>query len=85
MENDQKNLNSQETKKKVVNFYLLFELGIEFALMIGLPLGLFVYIGKLLNNKYQVNFFPLIAIFLALPLSSYMIYKKIKEVRDLLK
>lgn len=64
---------------------LLIEAGTEFAVMIGFPLGGFILLGKWLDNKYQHHFFVVVGIFCALALSSYMIYKKIKQVRNLLK
>lgn len=64
---------------------LLIEAGTEFAVMIGLPLIGFIYLGRWLDTKYQHRFFVVIGIFMALTLSSFMIYKKIKQIKDLLK
>ncbi|MBI5530109.1 MAG: AtpZ/AtpI family protein [Candidatus Doudnabacteria bacterium] len=64
---------------------LLVEAGTEFAVMIGLPLIGFIFLGKWLDTKYQHRFFVVIGIFLAIALSSYMIYKKIQQIKDLLK
>lgn len=75
----------QDQKKSPVSPALLIEAGIEFALMIALPLGLLVFLGKKLDTKYGSHFFVISGIFLALGLSSYLIYKKINEYKNLLK
>ncbi len=64
---------------------LLIEAGTEFAVMIGLPLIGFIYLGRWLDTKYNHRFFVIIGIFVALALSSFMIYKKINQIKDLLK
>ncbi len=71
-------------KKKSVNFFLLFELGIEFAFILALPLIGGVYLGKWLDTKYGTKFIIIIAILTALAMSWYMIYRKIKEVMRLI-
>ena len=63
----------------------LLDFGLEFALMIALPLLGFIYLGRWLDTRYEQKFFVVIGILLALMLSSYMIYKKIKSLKDLLK
>lgn len=64
---------------------LLIEAGTEFAVMIGLPLIGFIYLGRWLDTRYHHRFFVIIGILAALALSSLMIYKKIKRIKDLLK
>lgn len=82
MENGKKTTEKQikaEVWAKMMNF------GLEFAAMIALPLLGAIYLGKWLDTRYHQKFFVLIGIFLALGLSSYLIYRKIKEVKDLIK
>jgi len=66
--------------KKAISYYPLFELGIEFAFILALPLIGGVYLGKWLDSKYGTKFIVVIGILLALGLSSFMIYRKIKEL-----
>ncbi len=74
-----------ETSKQRKAAMLLIEAGTEFAVIIALPLVGFILLGKWLDAKYQHHFFVVIGILAALALSSYMIYKKIKQIKDLLK
>ena len=83
IENEQKEKNNQPAKPAI--YFMLFELGIEFALIIALPLIVFIYAGKWLDTKTNHHFFVIVGILLALGLSSYMIYRKIVQVRNMLK
>ncbi|PIR96222.1 MAG: hypothetical protein COT92_02190 [Candidatus Doudnabacteria bacterium CG10_big_fil_rev_8_21_14_0_10_42_18] len=86
-----KNLEQKPEQKKTdksKNFALyglLMELGIEFAVMIGFPLYLFIKLGQWADKKQDSGYFVLIGILLALTLSSYMIYKRVKTVKHILK
>jgi uncharacterized membrane protein len=85
MENQEKKPTQTESqKKKSVVYYMLFELGIEFAVILALPLLAFIYAGKWADARYGTKYFVIIGILLALTLSSYMIYKKIKELKNFL-
>ncbi len=70
--------------KKVLGL-MLWQTGLEFGIMLALPLILFVLAGKWLDAKYNQKFFVIIGLFLAIGLSSYMIYKKIKDLKKMLK
>ena len=59
-----------------------FEAGIEFAVLIGLPLWLFIYFGKKLDMRFGTKYFVLIGIVLALFTSSFAIYKRIRSYRN---
>ena len=63
----------------------LTDFALQFAVIIALPLVGFIYLGKWLDARYNQKFFVVIGILTALILSSYIIYKKIKELRDFLK
>ena len=72
-------------QKKSAAYSLLFELGTEFAVIFALPLIAFIYGGKWLDRKEGTHFFVIIGILLALVLSWYLVFKKINEVKKLLK
>jgi hypothetical protein len=71
--------------KKAAVGYMLFELGLEFAVMIAGPLIGAIFLGRWLERKYDSKLFIVGAIFLALGLSSYMIYRKILDARKMMK
>ena len=89
MNYEQKNPDAPETKelrtKKNAAYYLLFETGIEFAVLLALPLLAFIYAGKWLDAKTNHHFFVIIGILAALALSAYMIYRKISDLKNFLK
>lgn len=86
MENPQNNgENKKETQaRKVAAWSQLIEIGFDFAAYIAVPLLAFIYGGKWLDTRYGTHFFVLIGLLLALTLSSYLIYKKIKSIKDLI-
>ncbi len=88
MENSQKEKpdteKSSKPNQKVILASLL-QTGIEFAIILGLPLYLLIMAGKWLDQKQNTHFFVLIGILLALSISSFAIYKRIKEITRLLK
>lgn len=71
--------------KKAVASYMLFELGAEFAVILALPILGAVYGGEWLNAKYDSKLFVALLIPVAIAMSSYLIYKKIKEAQSLMK
>jgi len=81
MDEQKKPAPSEQDKKKTAAYYMLFEMGIEFAVILALPLIAFILGGKWLDAKTNHHFFVIIGILLALALSSYMIYRKIKELK----
>jgi len=86
MENQQNGDQKKELQnKQAAAYFMLFELGIEFAVILALPLIAFIYGGRWLDSKYDTKIFVVAGILLALTLSSYMIYRKINEVRKMLK
>lgn len=88
MENSEKKQeNSQNPKpnNKGLNYFVLMEAGIEFAIIIAVPLISLILAGKWLDSRQGTHFYVVIGILLALGLSAAMIYKKIKEIDKLLK
>ena len=73
-----------EGERKSVNFFLLFEAGIEFAIFLALPLIAGVYLGKWLDAKYGTKFIIIICILLGLAFGWYMVFKKIKDLKNTL-
>jgi cytochrome c biogenesis protein CcdA len=72
--------NKQLTFKKTLAFSL------EFGFMIVLPLLVFVYIGKWLENHYHNHIFLVAGLLLALTTSSVWFYKRIIDIyNDFLK
>ncbi len=90
MENEKKDVTSPNNpgsvteKNKAVIWSQLMSIGLDFALYLAIPLFAFIYVGKWLDRKYNHKFFVIIGILLALSLSFYLIYKKIKAVKDLI-
>ena len=89
MENrNQAQTNSPDSKnirdKKVLGPMLL-ETGMEFGVMLALPLLIFISLGKWLDTKYNHHIFVILGLFMAIGLSCYMIYKKIKDLKRIIK
>ena len=84
MENQKKDDSPEIKARKAAVWSQLMEIGLDFALYLAIPLFAFVYAGKWLDAKYNHKFFVIIGIFLALGLSGYLIYKKIKAIKDLM-
>ncbi len=71
-------------KQKVVGL-MLFEAGIEFAVIIALPLIVFTLLGKWLDTKHNTHAYVIVGILLALSISVAGITKKIKDYQRILK
>jgi hypothetical protein len=84
MENPEKEKQQEIKARKAVMWSQLIEIGLNFALYLAIPLFAFIYAGKWLDAKYNHKYFVIIGIFLALGLSTYLIYKKIKAIKDLM-
>ncbi len=86
MQENQPNFPQEDEKKiKAAVWSQLMEIGFDFAAYIAIPLLAFIYGGKWLDRRYGTKFFVIIGIFLALGSSSYLIYKKVKGIKDLMK
>ena len=81
-----KNESQQETNaKKAVIWSQLMEIGIDFAAYLAVPLLAFIFAGKWLDARYHKHqVFVIIGLFLALALSWYLIFKKIKAIKDVI-
>ena len=78
---DQKEIKAQKAEM----WFQLMGIGIDFAAYLAVPLLAFVYAGKWLDVKYhRHDLFVIIGLFLALALSWYLIFKKIKAIKDVM-
>jgi positive regulator of sigma E activity len=84
MENRQKESEAEIKASKAAVWSQLMEIGIDFAAYLAIPLLVFIYAGKWLDTRYNHHFFVIIGIFVALALSWYLIFKKIKAIKDLM-
>jgi hypothetical protein len=64
---------------------MAFEMAMEFAFIIGIPIFALVYAGKWYDTRHHTKYFVIIGFFIALALSSYIIGKKINKIRKGLK
>ena len=84
-ENSQKETQQEIKAKKAAVWSQLMEIGIDFAAYLAVPLLAFVYAGKWLDVKYhRHDLLVIIGLFLALALSWYLIFKKIKAIKDVM-
>ena len=70
-------------KKNQIMFQLL-DFGLEFAIMIALPLIIFIYAGKWLDARQHTKYWVIVGILTALALSTFSIAKKINSIRVLM-
>lgn len=85
---DKNQRTEQENRKeeyKAITLMQALHISVEFGFMIVLPLLLFVFLGKFLDNRYNQNFFVLIGIVLALMFSSVWFYISIDRIIKRLK
>ena len=65
---------------------MLIEAGIEFAVIIGMPLWIFIYLGQRLDSHFNTGYmWALVGIFAALFVSGLVIYRRILYYKSLLK
>jgi hypothetical protein len=70
---------------KLINAMSMVSVGFDFALTLALPLIIFAYIGKKLDEKMGTNYIVIIGILVALAVSSIAIAKQIKKLSKLVK
>lgn len=65
---------------------MLIEAGIEFAVIIGAPLWILIYLGQRLDSHFNTGYmWTLVGIFTALFVSGLVIYRRIIYYKSLLK
>lgn len=72
----------QPKDKSALTTMKMLSFATEFGFIIAIPLLIFIFIGKYLNNKYGHTYFTIIGILLALTVSTIWMYRKIKEFKD---
>jgi hypothetical protein len=79
------NQETPENKSKKTFGILAFEAGLEFAFLIAVPLIAGVLLGKWLDAKYHKHLFVILAVPFGLIISSFSVYKRINELKKMLK
>lgn len=75
---------SEVKKKQAALLSQMAEIGFEFGIMIALPLIVFIYFGKKLDAVHHTKYWTITGILLALAFSTFAIYRKIKQIKDLM-
>ncbi len=70
---------------KVVNTMSLVTAGIDFAIIIAIPLIILIFLGKWLDEKQGTVRYVLLAIPLAIMISAMGIYRQIQKLKDKMK
>jgi len=85
MENPENDQEKELRAKKAAMWPQLMEVGVDFAAYLAVPLLAFIFAGKWLDARYHhKNLFTIIGLFVALALSWYLIFKKIKSIKDIM-
>ena len=82
---DKKSTVTEIRQKQSAAMAIMAEAGLEFAVMIALPLLGGIYGGKWLDQKTQHHFFIIIGILASLALSAMLVHRKINQIKNLLK
>ncbi len=78
----------EENQAKIAKASLavkMVDFGLEFAVILILPLVAGVLVGKWLDTKYHHKFYVVIGLLAALFISGFTIYRKIKDYQRLIK
>jgi F0F1-type ATP synthase assembly protein I len=77
----------KENKKKEeeVTFGRMFAFAADFAVIIAVPLLVFIYLGRWFDKKYSTEYFVVVGILLAILISSLLIYRSLKKITKDLK
>ena len=84
MENQSNDPKKDPKQRKQTFGILLFEAGIEFAILIAAPLVAGIFAGQWLDAKTNHGFFVIIGILAGLAVSCLAIYKRIKDYKGYL-
>ncbi len=70
---------------KLFNAMSMFNVAVDFGLIIALPLVAGVYLGKWLDSRYGTKYMVLIAILVAIFISAVGLYKQINKLSKQIK
>lgn len=80
-----KKVSDLHPKPTVLNAMSMISVGLDFALILALPLLGFIYLGRWMDARYETKFFVVLALPLAIIISSIGIYKQIKKLKKIIK
>jgi hypothetical protein len=78
-----KKVSDLHPKPTVLNAMSMISVGLDFALILALPLLGFIYLGRWMDARYETKFFVVLALPLAIIVSSIGIYKQIKKLKKI--
>ena len=70
---------------KLFSAMSMFNVGVDFALLIALPLVVAVYLGRWLDTRYSTKHYVLICILAAIFISAVGIYKQVMKLSKQIK
>lgn len=70
---------------RLFNAMSMYSVAMDFALILAIPLIVFIYLGRWADKKYGTSYLVIVGILLAIATSSYGIYKQITKLSNLLK
>ncbi len=73
---------TEAEQKKHALMMQMFGFTTEFAFVLAIPLLLFIFLGKYLDQRFDTNHYAVLGIFLSLAISSYWIYRRLKMIKD---
>jgi hypothetical protein len=79
-----KKVSDLHPKPTVLNAMSMISVGLDFALILALPLLGFIYLGRWMDARYETKFFVVLALPLAIIVSSIGIYKQIKKLKKII-
>ncbi|OGE86179.1 MAG: hypothetical protein A3J48_00800 [Candidatus Doudnabacteria bacterium RIFCSPHIGHO2_02_FULL_46_11] len=75
----------QKQAKEYFNPLSLLGFAFDFAFLIAVPLVVFIFLGRWLDNRGGTEYWVIVGILFALVVSSVGVYKRIKQIEKRLK
>lgn len=76
---------SNPKTKTVFNAVSMYGVAVDFALLIAIPLIVFILLGKWADQKFGKNYFIVIGLLTAIAISTLAIYKQINKLSKYIK
>ncbi|MCC7356351.1 MAG: AtpZ/AtpI family protein [Candidatus Doudnabacteria bacterium] len=73
---------TEAERKKHALIMQMFSFTTELAFVLAIPLLVFIFLGKYLDQRLGTNHFAIIGIFISLAISGYWIYRRLKMIKD---